>query len=91
MQRRMACSFSTLKTTLAAVIQNKNTERQAVSLQTSYVAVSTVRVVMGLGGLGGVRWEPVGSRLVQSSLVLVVADRQAAYADSQEPSSLMFR
>ena len=53
MQRRMACSFSVLKTTVAAVIQNKNVDRHAVRRQASYVAVSTVETDMvGTFGFG---------------------------------------
>jgi tRNA A37 threonylcarbamoyltransferase TsaD len=50
----MAFSFSVLKTTTADVIESKNTERQAVRRQASYVAVSTVETDMvGTFGIGG--------------------------------------
>ena len=57
MQRRMACSFSVLKTTTADVIENKNTDRQAVRRHASYVAVSTVETDMV--GTFGIWWAVV--------------------------------
>jgi hypothetical protein len=50
----MACSFSVLKTTTVDVIESRNTERQAVRRQASYVAVSTVETdIVGTLGFGG--------------------------------------
>ena len=55
----MALVFSTWKIVETVVIENRNTDRQAVSLHVSKVLDSTVRMDMGLKGLCG-----VGYRLV---------------------------